>query len=66
MILKDLVPFYSGPGAEAEVTGITADSRRVQPGFVFAAMQEVIRPRDDSHDIGQRAFCRQMAHHEIG
>ena len=42
MILKDLVPFYSGPGAEAEVTGITADSRRVQPGFVFAAMQGVV------------------------
>ena len=42
MILKDLVPFYSGPGAEAEVTGITADSRRVQPGYVFAAMQGVV------------------------
>ena len=42
MILKDLVPFYSGPGAEADVTGITADSRRVQPGYVFAAMQGVV------------------------
>ena len=42
MILKDLVPFYTGPDAEAEVTGITADSRRVQPGYVFAAMQGVV------------------------
>ena len=42
MILKDLVPFYNGPGADAEVTGITADSRRVQPGYVFAAMQGVV------------------------
>lgn len=42
MILKDLFPGYSGQGAEDAVTGITADSRKVQPGFVFAAMQGVV------------------------
>ena len=42
MILKDLFPHYSGPNADAEVKGITADSRKVQPGFVFAAMQGVV------------------------
>jgi len=41
MILRELFPDYSGPGADAEITGITADSRQVQPGFVFAAMQGV-------------------------
>ncbi len=42
MILKELFPDYSGPGADITVTGITADSRQVQPGFVFAAMQGVV------------------------
>lgn len=42
MILKDLFPDYSGQGADTAVTGITADSRKVQPGFVFAAMQGVV------------------------
>ncbi|MEM9181328.1 MAG: UDP-N-acetylmuramoyl-L-alanyl-D-glutamate--2,6-diaminopimelate ligase [Pseudomonadota bacterium] len=42
MILKDLFPGYSGQGADDAVTGITADSRKVQPGFVFAAMQGVV------------------------
>ena len=42
MILRDLFPDYSGQGADAAVTGITADSRQVQPGFVFAAMQGVV------------------------
>ena len=42
MILKDLFPRYSGQGADEAVTGITADSRQVQPGFVFAAMQGVV------------------------
>ncbi len=42
MILKDLFPGYSGQEADDAVTGITADSRKVQPGFVFAAMQGVV------------------------
>lgn len=42
MILRDLFPDYSGQGADAAVTGITADSRQVQPGFVFAAMRGVV------------------------
>ncbi len=42
MRLNDLFPDYSGPGHDDEVTGITADSRRVASGFVFAAMQGVV------------------------
>ncbi|MEM7640095.1 MAG: UDP-N-acetylmuramoyl-L-alanyl-D-glutamate--2,6-diaminopimelate ligase [Pseudomonadota bacterium] len=42
MNLKDLFPGYSGQGADDAVSGITADSRKVQPGFVFAAMQGVV------------------------
>lgn len=29
------------PGGDVEVTGLTADSRKVQPGFVFAALKGV-------------------------
>ena len=42
MILRDLFPGYAGDRANETVTGITADSRKVQPGFVFAAMQGVV------------------------
>jgi len=42
MILNTLFPDYDGPHADAVVAGITADSRQVQPGFVFAAMQGVV------------------------
>lgn len=42
MILKDLFPDYAGAGVDADVKGITADSRRIEPGFVFAAMQGVV------------------------
>lgn len=42
MILRELFPDYTGPGSQAAVTGITADSRQVQPGYVFAAMQGVV------------------------
>ena len=42
MILSDLFPDYQGDGSSETVTGITADSRKVQPGFVFAAMQGVV------------------------
>ena len=41
MRLNDLFPDHAGPGGDVEVTGITADSRRVAPGYVFAAMQGV-------------------------
>ena len=41
MKLRDLFPELSGPEGEVAVTGLTADSRRVEPGFVFAALQGV-------------------------
>ncbi len=40
MNLKSLFPDFEG-GGDIPVTGLTADSRKVQPGFVFAAMQGV-------------------------
>lgn len=42
MILKDLFPHLTGPDGDIAVTGLTADSRKVQPGYVFAAMQGVV------------------------
>lgn len=42
MNLNELFPDYAGDRASETVTGITADSRQVQPGFVFAAMQGVV------------------------
>lgn len=42
MILSELFPGYADDRASETVTGITADSRKVQPGFVFAAMQGVV------------------------
>ncbi|MHA7899325.1 MAG: UDP-N-acetylmuramoyl-L-alanyl-D-glutamate--2,6-diaminopimelate ligase [Henriciella sp.] len=42
MRLRDLFPDYAGSGGDQDVAGITADSRRVEPGFVFAAMQGVV------------------------
>ncbi len=37
MKLKDLFPLAEG--GETEITGMTADSRRVQPGYLFAALK---------------------------
>lgn len=37
MKLKDLFPLAED--GETEITGMTADSRKVQPGFLFAALQ---------------------------
>ncbi len=42
MILRDLFPDMTGPDGEVVVTGLTADSRKVEPGFVFAALQGVV------------------------
>ena len=42
MILRDLFPDMSGPDGDVAITGLTADSRKVAPGFVFAAMQGVV------------------------
>lgn len=42
MIIKDLFPEYHGAGGEIAVTGITADSRKIEQGFVFAALQGVV------------------------
>ncbi|MEP1145377.1 MAG: UDP-N-acetylmuramoyl-L-alanyl-D-glutamate--2,6-diaminopimelate ligase [Henriciella sp.] len=42
MRLKDMFPDKAGSGGDVEVIGITADSRKVQAGFVFAAMQGVV------------------------
>lgn len=41
MRLGDLFPHMTGPEGDVEVTGLTADSRKVKPGFVFAALQGV-------------------------
>jgi len=42
MILSDLFPDHKGDGAGETINGITADSRKIQPGFIFAAMQGVV------------------------
>lgn len=42
MILRDLFPHLTDATGETAITGLTADSRRVEPGFVFAAMQGVV------------------------
>ncbi len=42
MRLRDLFPHLAGPEGEIAVSGLTADSRKVAPGFVFAAMQGVV------------------------
>ncbi|MCR9080148.1 MAG: UDP-N-acetylmuramoyl-L-alanyl-D-glutamate--2,6-diaminopimelate ligase [Hyphomonadaceae bacterium] len=42
MILRDLFPHLTDAAGETAITGLTADSRRVEPGFVFAAMQGVV------------------------
>ena len=42
MILRDLFPDMTSPDGETVVTGLTADSRKVEPGFVFAALQGVV------------------------
>ena len=44
------IPFGEGPDFEA--TGVTEDSRRVRPGFVFAALPGV---HADGHDYAARA-----------
>lgn len=42
MKLRDLFPHLTGPDGDVAVAGLTADSRKVEPGFVFAAMQGVV------------------------
>lgn len=42
MILRDLFPQLTGAAGDVPITGLTADSRQVRPGFVFAAMQGVV------------------------
>lgn len=39
MRLRDLAPDVDVPAAALEITGITADSRRVAPGMMFAALR---------------------------
>ncbi|MEL6257488.1 MAG: UDP-N-acetylmuramoyl-L-alanyl-D-glutamate--2,6-diaminopimelate ligase, partial [Pseudomonadota bacterium] len=41
MRLDDVFEGLDGSAGEAEVRGLTADSRKVQPGFVFAALKGV-------------------------
>lgn len=59
MKLKDMFPAVTGPGADAEVTGITADSRRIEPGFIFAALQGVVA--DGRDYIGQAVEAGSIA-----
>ncbi len=42
MILRDLFPALPGSEGDMPITGLTADSRKVEPGFVFAAMKGVV------------------------
>ncbi|MEO1100728.1 MAG: UDP-N-acetylmuramoyl-L-alanyl-D-glutamate--2,6-diaminopimelate ligase [Pseudomonadota bacterium] len=41
MILNQLFDGMTGPEAETEITGLTADSRQVRPGYLFAALKGV-------------------------
>lgn len=41
MTLRELFDHIIGPEADTEIVGLTADSRQVKPGFVFAALQGV-------------------------
>lgn len=42
MKLKDIFPDQTGPDGETEITGMTADSRKVQPGYLFAALEGMV------------------------
>lgn len=39
MTLKDLFDDLDGPAGEREILGLTADSRKVEPGYLFAAFK---------------------------
>lgn len=41
MKLRELFAQISGPDGDIEILGMTADSRKVKPGFLFAALQGV-------------------------
>lgn len=41
MTLNEIFPEVTGAVGETEITGMTADSRKVRPGFLFAALQGV-------------------------
>lgn len=42
MNIRDLFSDLAAPDGDIAVTGLTADSRKIEPGFVFAAMQGVV------------------------
>lgn len=42
MKLKTIFPQVEGADGDLEIAGLTADSRKVAPGFVFAALQGVV------------------------
>ncbi|MEM1151397.1 MAG: UDP-N-acetylmuramoyl-L-alanyl-D-glutamate--2,6-diaminopimelate ligase [Pseudomonadota bacterium] len=42
MILRGLFPEIESSAGDVAITGLTADSRKVQPGFIFAALQGVV------------------------
>ena len=55
------------PGAPAlEVTGISADSRKVKPGYLFAAMQGVAEDGAQVYRQGDRGGRRGCAHRHAG
>jgi UDP-N-acetylmuramoyl-L-alanyl-D-glutamate--2,6-diaminopimelate ligase len=56
MKLDQLVP----GAASIDITGITADSRKVKPGYLFAALQGVAsdgRSYIDARNQGRRCRC---------
>ncbi len=55
MKLSELVPNLAPGLASIEITGITADSRKVKPGFLFAALQGVAKDGRDYIDTAIKA-----------
>lgn len=55
MKLSDLIPNVAPDLASVEIAGITADSRKVKPGFLFAALQGVAKDGRDYIDTAIKA-----------
>lgn len=52
MLLKELLPSYDGKLRNAEINGITCDSRKVETGYVFVCLQG---PETDGHKFARSA-----------
>ncbi|GAB5458961.1 MAG: UDP-N-acetylmuramoyl-L-alanyl-D-glutamate--2,6-diaminopimelate ligase [Henriciella sp.] len=65
MILRDLFPQMTGPEGDTKVTGLTADSRKVEPGFVFAALKGVVADGRDYIPGAIKAGAVAVIGHEL-